>query len=208
MQNPFAPPVVLASSSPYRRELLGRLLADFGCMAPEIDEAPRPGEPPRDLVRRLARQKADALSGGQPGALLIGADQVAVLEGRAIGKPGNHARAVEQLLAASGKTMLFLTAACVLDRRSGHRHEHTDVTQVTFRLFDRPLAEAYLRHDAPYDCAGSFRIEGAGVVLFESVSTDDPTALIGLPMIWLASVLRELGCLQPSGAGPGSPENY
>lgn len=197
MQNPVAPRIVLASSSPYRRELLERLLDDFRCVSPDIDETPEPGEPPRDLVCRLARRKTDAVSGQQPDALVIGADQLAVLEGRAIGKPGDHARGVEQLLAASGKTMLFLTAACVLDPGTGHRHEHTDVTQVTFRPFERPLAEAYLRHDKPYDCAGSFRIEGAGVVLFESVTTDDPTALIGLPMIWLAGVLCELGYLQP-----------
>ncbi len=148
-------------------------------------------------MRRLARQKAEAVSGGQPGALVIAADQLAVREGQVIGKPGGHARAVEQLLAAAGKTLLFLTAACVFDPRTSRCHEHTDVTQVRFRRFDRALAEAYLHHDEPYDCAGSFRIEGAGVVLFESVTTDDPTALVGLPMIWLASVLRELGCLQP-----------
>jgi septum formation protein len=197
MQNPSAPRIVLASSSPYRRELLERLLHGFGCVAPEIDEAPAPGERPRDLVRRLARQKADVVSGGQPGALVIGADQLAVRNGHAIGKPGDHASAVDQLLAASGKTILFLTAACVLDPRAPQRHEHTDVTEVRFRRFDRPLVEAYLRHDEPYDCAGSFRIEGAGVVLFESVSTDDPTALVGLPMIWVAGILHELGYLQP-----------
>lgn len=197
MQNPSAARIVLASSSPYRRELLGRLLDGFGCVTPDIDETPRAGEAARDLVRRLARRKAEVVSGEHPDALVLGADQLAVLDGHAIGKPGDHARAVEQLLAETGKTMLFLTAACVLDPRTRQRHEHTDVTEVRFRRFDRPLAEAYLRHDEPYDCAGSFRIEGAGVVLFESVSTDDPTALIGLPMIWVAGVLRELGYLQP-----------
>ncbi len=114
-------------------------------------------------------------------ALVIGADQLAVLDNDVLGKPGDHARAVEQLLAASGKTVTFLTAVCILDPVGRARYEHTDKTIVRFRQFDRRLAEAYLRHDEPYDCAGSFKLEGAGFVLFEAVRTDDPTALIGLP---------------------------
>lgn len=196
MQNPSAPPIVLASSSRYRRELLERLLDDFQSVAPDRDETPRAGESPRQLVRRLARSKAEAVAEGNPAALVIGADQVAALDSRVLGKPGSHRKAVEQLLHSSGKTLAFLTAACVLDPVSRQLHEHTDRTQVRFRRFDRALAESYLRRDEPYDCAGSFRIEGAGVVLFESVTSEDPTALVGLPMIWLAGVLQELGYLQ------------
>jgi septum formation protein len=203
MQNLAAPPIVLASSSPYRRELLQRLLDTVRSVSPGCDETPREREPPGELVRRLALGKAEAVAKKHRDALIIGADQVAVLDARVLGKPGNHRNAVEQLLQSSGKTLSFLTAACVLDPASQQRHEHTDVTLVRFRRFDAGLAAAYVRHDEPYDCAGSFRIEGAGCVLFESVSTDDPTALIGLPMIWLAGVLRELGYLQPIAARPG-----
>ena len=114
-----------------------------------------------------------------------------------LGKPGTHQKAVEQLLAAAGKSMTFLTAVCILDPVGRSRYEYTDRTTVRFRSFDRRLAEAYLRHDEPYDCAGSFKLEGAGYVLFESVQTDDPTALIGLPMIWVADRLLQLGYLLP-----------
>ena len=121
---------------------------------------------------------------------------MAHLEGQVLGKPGDHQKAVEQLLAAAGKSVTFLTAVCMLDPVGRARYEHTDKTTVHFRQFDRRLAEAYLRHDEPYDCAGSFKLEGAGFVLFDSVATDDPTALIGLPMIWLADRLLQLGYLQ------------
>ena len=197
MQNPFSPRIVLASSSPYRRELLRRLLDEFECVSPDLDESPRTGEPPADLARRLAKQKAEAVAHDHPRAVVIGADQVAVLGERTVGKPGDHARALEQLLAAAGRSVRFLTAVCVLDPRTRQSHEHTDLTEVRFRRFERALADAYLRHDEPYDCAGSFRVEGAGPVLFEAVSTQDPTALVGLPMIWLAGVMRDLDCLQP-----------
>jgi septum formation protein len=146
-------------------------------------------------VARLARQKAEAVLGNYRDALIVGADQIAVLDERVLGKPGNHPAAVEQLLAASGKSLQFLTGVCVLDPQTRHRYEHIDRTVVRFRQFDRRLAETYLKHDQPYDCAGSFRIEGAGFVLFEAVTTDDPTALIGLPMIWLAGRLLESGYL-------------
>jgi len=195
MQNPSAPPIVLASSSPYRRGLLERFLNDYETVSPGIDESPQPGEEPQTLAARLARQKAEAASSSHRDALIIGADQLAVLDGRVLGKPGDHQKAVEQLLSASGKTVRFLTAVCLLDPVRHQRYEHVDQTVVRFRKFDRRLAESYLRHDQPYDCAGSFRIEGAGFVLFESVSTEDPTALIGLPMIWLAARLQDLGYL-------------
>ena len=130
-------------------------------------------------------------------ALVIGADQLAVLDDQVLGKPGDHAKAVEQLLAASGKTVAFLTAVCILDPIGRARYEHTDKTIVRFRQFDRRLVEAYLRHDKPYDCAGSFKLEGAGYVLFDSVQADDPTGLIGMPMIWVADRLLQLGYLLP-----------
>jgi septum formation protein len=196
MQNPSAPTIFLASSSPYRRDLLDRFLKHYETVDPEVDESNDEGLAPADLARHLARKKAEAIAVNARRALVIGADQVAVIDDRILGKPGTHARAVEQLLAASGKAVSFLTAVCILDPVGRSRYEHTDKTIVRFRDFDRRLAETYLRHDEPYDCAGSFRIEGAGFVLFESVSTDDPTALIGLPMIWLADRLLQLGYLQ------------
>ena len=196
MQNPSAPTIFLASSSPYRRDLLDRFLKNYEAVDPEIDETNDEGLAPAELVRHLARKKAEAIAVNARTALVIGADQVAVIDDRILGKPGTHSRAVEQLLAASGKSVTFLTAVCILDPVGRSRYEHTDKTVVRFRDFDRRLAETYLRHDEPYDCAGSFKIEGAGFVLFESVSTDDPTALIGLPMIWLADRLLQLGYLQ------------
>lgn len=197
MQNPSAPTVFLASSSPYRRDLLDRFLKQYEAVDPEVDETNDEGLAPADLVRHLARKKAEAIAVNARKALVIGADQVAVIDDRILGKPGTHSRAVEQLLAASGKSVTFLTAVCILDPVGRSRYEHTDKTIVRFRDFDRRLAETYLRHDEPYDCAGSFKIEGAGFVLFESVRTDDPTALIGLPMIWVADRLLQLGYLLP-----------
>ncbi len=197
MQNPSAAPLILASSSRYRRRQLERFLDEFEVVAPGIDESAIAAEEPAELAARLARCKAEAVSGQHRNAVVIGADQVAVLEGRVVGKPGDRTQAVEQLMSASGRTMQFLTAVCVLDPQSRRRYEHIDRTTVRFRRFDRRQAELYVDHDKPYDCAGSFRIEGAGFVLFRSVSTDDPTALIGLPMIWLAQTLRELGQLLP-----------
>lgn len=197
MQNPSAPPIVLASSSRYRRGLLDRLLDEFETVSPDVDEANQHDLEPEALARYLARKKAETVATNSRDALVIGADQLAVLEGRVLGKPGEHRKAVEQLLAASGKAMTFLTAVCILDPVSKTRYEHMDHTVVRFRDFDRRLADAYLRHDEPYDCAGSFKLEGAGCLLFESVKTDDPTALIGLPMIWVADRLLQLGYLSP-----------
>jgi septum formation protein len=195
MQNPSAPPIVLASSSSYRRGLLDRFLDEYEAVSPEVDEYAEPGVDPEQHAATLARKKAEAVSSYHRDALIIGADQLAVLGDRIFGKPGTHQNAVEQLLAASGQVVQFLTAICLLDPVSRSRYEHIDRTEVRFRQFDRRLAEIYLHHDEPYDCAGSFRIEGAGFVLFESVRTDDPTALIGLPMIWLAARLQELDYL-------------
>lgn len=197
MQNPSAAPIVLASSSRYRRGLLDRFLYEYESMSPDVDESNPDGLVPAALATHLARMKAEAVSATMRDALVIGADQLAVLEDRVLGKPGTAQKAVEQLMAASGKTVRFLTAVCILDPVSRSRYEHTDTTTVRFRRFDRRLAEAYVRHDEPYDCAGSFKLEGAGFVLFESVSADDPTALIGLPMIWVADRLLQLGYLLP-----------
>ena len=197
MQNPSAPTIVLASSSPYRRELLDRFLDEYEAVSPDVDEFDVPDLKPKELVAHLARKKAEAVSINARNSLIIGADQVAVLNGLVLGKPGTHQKAVEQLLAASGHSVTFLTAVCILDPVGRTRYEHIDKTKVRFRDFDRRLAEAYLRHDEPYDCAGSFKLEGAGFVLFESVRADDPTALIGLPMIWLADRLKQLDYLIP-----------
>jgi septum formation protein len=197
MQNPSAPAIVLASSSQYRRDLLERFLQQFETVSPSVDEANDLGLEPGDLARHLARKKAESVAVNARDSLIIGADQLAVLNGTILGKPGNHQAAVEQLLAASGHVVTFLSAVCILDPIGRTRHEHTDKTTVRFREFDRRLADTYLRHDKPYDCAGSFKIEGAGFVLFESVTTDDPTALIGLPMIWVADRLLQLGYLAP-----------
>ena len=197
MQNPSAPTIFLASSSAYRRGLLDRFLASYESVTPNVDESNDQGLPPAELATFLARKKAEAIAVNARDALIIGADQLAVLDDQVLGKPGDHQKAVEQLLAASGKTVTFLTAVCILDPVGRARFEHTDVTTVRFRQFDRRLAEAYLRLDEPYDCAGSFKLEGAGFLLFDSVNTDDPTALIGLPMIWVADRLLQLGYLTP-----------
>jgi septum formation protein len=197
MQNPSAPAIFLASSSPYRRGLLDRFLAEFEAVSPDVPEDNNGGLEPAALASHLARSKAEAVSAQARDALIIGADQLAVLDGAVLGKPGGHQKAVEQLLSASGKSVRFFTAVCMLDPVTRTRYEHIDTTTVHFREFDRRLVESYLRLDEPYDCAGSFKIEGAGFVLFESVQTDDPTALIGLPMIWIADRLLQLGYLLP-----------
>ena len=197
MQNPSAPRIILASSSSYRRGLLDRFLDSYETITPDVDESNDQGLTPAELATYLARKKAEAIAINARNALIIGADQLAVRDDQVLGKPGDHQKAVEQLLAAAGKAVTFLTAVCILDPISRTRLEHTDITTVRFRQFDRRLAEAYLRHDEPYDCAGSFKLEGAGFVLFDSVKTDDPTALIGLPMIWLADHLLQLDYLLP-----------
>lgn len=191
MENEHQPRVVLASSSPYRRELLARILSDFRCVAPPEDEIPRPGETPPALSLRLARLKARRVAALHPGATVIGSDQVAVLEDQVSEKPGSRERAIEQLLAARGLPMRFLTSVCVL--QEGDERVHTDVTEVRFRHFDRALAERYVERDRPWDCAGGFKAEAAGVVLFERIDSQDPTGLIGLPLLWLAATLEDLG---------------
>ncbi len=193
MENPAPNEVVLASSSRYRRELLARILSRFECVAPELDETPLDGEPPAALSLRLAREKAAAVAGRHARATVIGSDQIAVLEGKPCGKPGSRDAAVAQLLAARGLPMRFLTSVCVIHAPAAEERVHTDVTEVRFRHFERELAERYVDRDRAWDCAGGFKAEGSGVVLFERIEGRDPTGLVGLPLIWLARTLEDLG---------------
>lgn len=193
MENTGSNHVVLASSSPYRRVLLGRLLEHFECVSPPDEEATRPGESAPALSLRLAREKAASVAALRPAATVIGSDQVAVLEGRICDKPGSRERALEQLLAARGLPMRFLTSVCVLRGAGGRERVHTDITEVRFRHFSRGLAERYVERDRPWDCAGGFKVEGSGPVLFERIESQDPTGLVGLPLIWLAATLEDLG---------------
>lgn len=188
------PPLILASTSRYRRELLGRLALPFEVEAPGVDEAGRPGEPPQAMVLRLAAEKAAAVSRRHPEALVIGSDQAATLDGRtAIGKPGGRERAREQLRAASGRTMQFHTALCVMRQSDGFDERADVVTRVRFRRLDDAEIERYLEIEQPWDCAGAAKVEGLGIALLEAIEGDDPTALVGLPLIALARMLRGAG---------------
>ena len=181
--------LVLASTSRYKRELLARLGLPFATLAPEVDESPRPDEPPAELALRLAAAKADRAAG--PGRVAIGADQVAALDGHPLGKPGSHEAAVAQLLACQGRTVDFFTAVSIV--ADGQRREHVDSTRVRFRQRNRAELDRYLTLEPAYDCAGGFKSEGLGIALFEAIETTDPSALIGLPLIWIADTLREFG---------------
>ena len=187
------PLLVLASSSPYRATLLERLGLGFTCQSPDIDEAARPGESADVLVRRLAEAKARAIARGHREALVIGSDQVSVLNGQIIGKPGDHARAAEQLRAASGRRLSFLTGLCVLNGATDRAQVDVVATTVVFRELADAEIDAYLRRERPYDCAGAFKSEGLGIALLEGIESDDPTALIGLPLIRLCEMLRAEG---------------
>ena len=191
------PSLVLASTSPHRRELLMRLGLPFSADAPGVDERRGGHESVQELVQRLSRAKADAVAPRHPGALIIGSDQAAARDGDILGKPGDHATAVAQLKASSGKRLKFLTGLCLLDTRDGRRREHVDITQVAFRTLGDAEIERYLKSERPYDCAGSFMSEGLGVSLFESIESSDPTALVGLPLIVLSRFLRECGLQVP-----------
>jgi septum formation protein len=186
-------PLVLASSSRYRRALLERFGLPFECSAPDIDEAPQGDETPSALALRLAETKARAVARQRPGALVIGSDQVAQLDGALLGKPGDAATARDQLARASGREVEFLTAVALVDGRNGAVLRHVDRTVVQFRPLDPAEIAAYVERDRPLDCAGSFRSEGLGVVLFERISSEDPTALVGLPLIALARMMRQAG---------------
>ena len=189
--------LILASSSPYRRILLERLGLPFEVMAPDIDEAPMPGELPEATALRLARDKAAAVAARAPSAIVIGSDQVATLDGEQIGKPGTHARALAQLQKMRGRQVLFHTALCVWDARAstltGPAQVASILTSVTFRHLSDAELDAYLHIEQPYDCAGSARNEGLGIALLERIDSCDPTALTGLPMIALSGMLRQAG---------------
>ena len=180
--------LVLASQSPYKRRLLSRLVSDFLTHPSGIDESPLAGESPRDQAARLAEAKARAVAPHHAGAWIIGADQLAELDGRAVGKQRTAEQARSTLMSFSGRTLSFHTAVCVLDPES-KAHTHTDLTVARFRTLDRARVERYLALDSPYDCTAAFRAEGAGPLLLDALETSDPTAIIGLPLLWLASAL-------------------
>ena len=185
--------LILASTSPYRRELLTRLGLDFETAAPNTDETRLPGETPKQLVRRLAEAKARAVAKDFPHALIIGSDQVAVLGDRILGKPGDHATAVQQLTAACGRRVTFLTGLCLYN--SGNDRCQVDVVPYTveFRALNAVQIDNYLKREQPYNCAGSFKSEGLGISLFRRMEGDDPNALIGLPLIRLIDMLTAEG---------------
>lgn len=185
--------IVLASSSRYRRELLQRLGLPFESWSPDVDEAPLPAEPPRETAIRLARAKAQAGARKFPKAWVIGSDQVADLDGRAIGKPGTFENARRQLREVSGHSVLFHTALCVLNARMERRHERLVTTEVAFRRLSDTEIDRYLEREHALDCAGSAKSEGLGVSLLSRMHGDDPTALVGLPLIALAAMLRAEG---------------
>ena len=185
--------IVLASSSPYRRELLSRLGLPFDSVSPDVDESPMADESPRTLVARLARLKARAVASLRPQALIVGSDQVAVLEDRIMGKPGDHDANVRQLRLAGGRSVRFLTGVALLNSASGAMQCDVVEYRVQFRSLDEAQAEAYVRAEKPYDCAGGFRAEGLGIALFQRMEGEDSTALIGLPLIALVSMLKREG---------------
>jgi 7-methyl-GTP pyrophosphatase len=192
------PQLILASTSPYRRTLLARLGLPFDSVSPDADETPIAGEAPRSLALRLARLKAGSVTAED--ALVIGSDQVAELDGAVLGKPGARDRALAQLEACQGRAVVFHTAVAVHSTRTGALEAHVDTTRVRFARRARAELERYLDREPAFDCAGGFKAEGLGVALFEAIEASDPTALIGLPLIWLARSLRNAG-LDPLGPG-------
>ena len=187
--------LLLASTSPYRRELLSRLRLPFECVPPRVDETPLPDETPAGLASRLAGEKAAEVHSREPDAWVIGSDQVADLDGRVLGKPGNFEAAVAQLRAMSGREVAFHTALCVVG--PGFRESAIDTTVVRMRdLGDDEIAR-YLQAEPAFDCAGSFKAEGLGIALFDGINSADPTALVGLPLIATARLLRKAGFAVP-----------
>ncbi|MEX0900160.1 MAG: Maf family nucleotide pyrophosphatase [Gammaproteobacteria bacterium] len=187
------PRLILASTSPYRRALLERLDVPFETMRPEVDETPRPGERPQALVSRLAAAKAGAAATQFEGGLAIGSDQVAAYDGVVLGKPGGHDAAVAQLRAVSGRVVEFLTGVCVRDLSNADERQDVAITRVRFRTLDEAAIERYLAREPAYDCAGSFKSEGLGITLVDAIEGDDPTALVGLPLVRLCRLLRVFG---------------
>jgi septum formation protein len=188
-----APRLVLGSTSVYRRELLSRLRLPFTVEPPQVDETPQPGEAPAALARRLAAAKAAAVAQRHPDAVVIGSDQVADLDGEPLGKPGNHANALAQLRRMRGKVVVFQTALTVMRQSTGFAVHDLAPVRVRFRQLADAEIEAYLRAEQPYDCAGSAKSEGLGIALLEAIDSDDPTALVGLPLIRTCRMLRAAG---------------
>ena len=191
------PQIILASTSRYRRDLLARLRLPFARRSPDVPETALEGEAPARMAARLALAKARSIR--DRGAVVIGSDQVASLDERVLRKPGAPDVAIDQLRAAQGKVVLFHTAVAVIATDTGETLEHVDRTEVRFRRLDDAMLERYVRLESPLDCAGSFKAEGLGIALFEQISSEDPTALIGLPLIFVAQALKALGVdpLQP-----------
>src|SRR6185369_13386139 len=185
--------LILASTSPYRRELLGRLGLPFEVANPQTDESALPGETPEALALRLSEAKAKAVAEAYPDALIIGSDQVATVDSQIYGKPGSHERAVEQLRALSGKTVNFFTGLCLFNARTGTADVRGIPTLVTFRELTNTEIDNYLRREPAYNCAGSAKSEGLGIALLRSMKGDDPNALVGLPLIALCDMLRQQG---------------
>ncbi|WP_197911786.1 Maf family protein [Kineobactrum salinum] len=185
--------LILASTSLYRKRLLQRLQLPFRCIAPRVDETAQPAEAAPAMAARLALAKARVVAAANPGSLVIGSDQVAALEGSPIGKPGTHTRAREQLLAAAGRTVQFHTAVALCWQQRDMEQLHTEPFTVQFRPLSATMIESYLQREQPYDCAGSFKCEGLGIALFESLAGTDPTSLEGLPLIALTGMLAKAG---------------
>ena len=195
--DPVSRPLVLASTSVYRRELLARLRIPFVTARPEVDESALEGETPRATAERLACAKARAVAASHPDALVIGSDQVAYCGATIYGKPGNAARAIAQLRELRGRTVLFDTAVCVFDAATGSCRVRTVPTEVRVRPLSSDEIERYVAAEQPFDCAGAARSEGLGTALLESIRGEDPTALVGLPLIALCAMLREEGLAIP-----------
>ncbi len=193
----MARPLVLGSTSRYRRDLLQRLRLPFDVVAPEVDETPAPGETPLALALRLALAKARAVAVQRPDAIVIGSDQVADLNGEPLGKPGTHARAVTQLQRMSAQTVVFQTALAVVCHATGFEQVDCASVRVVFRALSDDEIERYLIAETPYDCAGSAKSEGLGIALLDHIDNDDPTALVGLPLIRTARLLRQAGLQLP-----------
>lgn len=187
------PPLILASTSPFRRSLLERLGVPFITASPDADETRHPGEPPRELVLRLAQAKANAVAPAHPDALVIGSDQVACIDDAVLGKPGNRERAIEQLTQASGREVVFYTGLCLLNTATGRSQTCCDPFRVHFRRLSGPQIEGYVDRERPFNCAGSFKSEGLGIALFERLEGEDPNALVGLPLIRLIAMLESEG---------------
>ena len=193
MHTPTPRQLILASTSVYRRQLLERLHLRFDVVPSHVDETPQPGETPARIACRLALAKAESVASSHPEAIVIGSDQVADLNGQALGKPGTHARAVSQLQTMRGQTVVFQTAVSVVCRASGFAQTELAQVRVTFRNLSDGQIEAYLHAERPYDCAGSAKSEGLGIALLERIDNDDPSALVGLPLIRTCRMLEAAG---------------